>query len=391
MKPTPLWKLKRELRRLLLQIVSWPAYFIEYVFATPIYDLAHRGKIRRLEGNVGITRRIAIYVIYPSDGLLESHLIALRYMVSKGVAPLVVSNLPLSDMERTALRPVTWRCLERQNVGYDFGGYRDGVLELAEQRTHLDRLYFLNDSTWFPLPDSDDWFDDVEQLDVDLCGAASNWGIARFNYSELDDAVWSYDSGHRKFHYCSFALACSGRLARDRQFLRFWEHLRMSGTKKRVVRRGEVGFTQWALRNGYSHASTLNVASVNQLLASLDDDRTWELARNLIIPEDKRLLALKKQVLADPTTDRTRLEKLIMLAISRQGISYAGIDLICSEAGFPFVKKSPLWLDEEASAVLVAFLQAREDCRTFHDEAAALRRLRLKPQKASAGEHRMST
>lgn len=96
--------------------------------------------------------------------------------MEKGYAPFVVSNLPLPEVERGRLLPSVWRYIERSNFGYDFGGFRDAVLELASDLPRMERLFFLNDSTWSPLPGGQDWLDAVESLGVDFAGAATNYG-----------------------------------------------------------------------------------------------------------------------------------------------------------------------------------------------------------------------
>lgn len=352
----PWWKVRRELARLGIQVQEWPQDLRNFFFDTPRYDRSLRREIRRFEGGRPATPRVAVVLIYPGTGLLPSHLHTLGYLAQKGYAPFVVSNLPLPEADRARLLPAVWRYLERPNFGYDFGGYRDGVLELADEVKRLERLLLLNDSTWFPLPNTEDWLEAVEALGVDFAGAATNYGTPRPEHESFREIVWNYRASHRNFHYCSFALCLRPTVLRHRGFLRYWQGLRLSDKKKRTVRRGEIGLSQWMLRNGFSHAATLDVRNLDRDLAALTDARLFEVARDLIIPEDPRLRALKSELLADPAVERRDLEKLVLLAVSRQGSSYALARYAISE-GHPFLKKSPLWLSAEGSRISLRLLE----------------------------------
>ena len=341
-----LWKLQRELLRFGKQVWEIPEDLINYFFATRRYDRTRLDKIRMFDGKLPKSDRIAIFLIFSKTGLLQSHLHTLEYFRLKGYATLVVSNLPLSDIDRNRLAENCWQIMERPNFGYDFGGYRDGVLHLSEDLQVLERLVFINDSVWFPLPGSRDWLDDVEALDVDFAGAASNFGTPRPEISDFRSIKWSYSSAHPDFHVCSFAICLRPTVFRKLNFFRFWEKLRLTNKKKRTVRRGEIGFTQWALKHSVRVGTSLDVTNLDSELAGLSEERLREVARDLIIPESPKLEELWQNLTADPQTSRQDIEKLILLAVSRQGSSYALAAYSIKDKGFPFLKKSPLSLSD---------------------------------------------
>ena len=289
-----LWKLKRELLRFGQQLRDLPEDLITYFFSTRRYDRTKAKHIHVWDGNLPKTDRIAIFLIFPKSGLLPSHVTALDYFRLKGYATLVVSNLPLSDIDRNRLAKNCWRIMERPNFGYDFGGYRDGVLSLVEDLSELERLVFLNDSVWFPLPNSRDWLDDAEAMGVDFVGAASNFGTPRPPINAFRSIKWSYATHHRDFHICSFAVFVRPTVLRHPGFLQFWRALRLTDKKKRTVRRGEIGFTQWALRQSFTLGTTLDVTKLDSELGALPEPRLRYIARNLIILEDAKLTILSR-------------------------------------------------------------------------------------------------
>lgn len=352
----PLWKIRRELGRFGKQVRDLPEDVGTYLFATGRYDRTLASRIERLDGARPVGPRVAIYLIFPSAGMLASHFAALDYLDRKGYSVHVVSNLPLGPAEREQLLARCTRYLERPNFGYDFGGYRDAVLDLKPRLTELERLLLLNDSSWFPLPGSRDWLDDVEALDVDFAGAASNFATPRPDASAFREMRWSYSPDHRNFHYCSFALCLRPEVLRRPAFLEFWQGLRLTDKKKRTVRRGEIGFTQWALAQGLSHGATLDLTTLDREMDALDDARLWEVARDLIIPEDPKLLAVKEEVLKKGAS-RADLIALILTTVSRKGSSYALAAYATRELGYPFLKKSPSWLSRQASDLTLAIAE----------------------------------
>ena len=343
------WKIRREVFRFGSQARAIPEDVFNYLFATWHYDRKIAGQIERFDGHLPKSKRIAIFLIFPKSGLLDSHLHTLAYFRSKGYATLVVSNLPLCQTDKDILSENCWRFIQRPNFGYDFGGYRDGVLSLTEDLPHLERLVFINDSVWFPLPNSRDWLDDVEELQVDFAGAASNFGTPRPEVHAFRSLKWSYSTQHRDFHICSFAICLRPNVLQDENFLSFWRGLRLTDKKKRTVRRGEIGFTQWALRHSFSVGTTLDVTDLDHELAALGEARLREVAGDLIIPENPKLSQLWQDLTEDTKTSRQDLEKLILLAVSRQGASYALAAYSTREKGFPFLKKSPLTSGSESS------------------------------------------
>jgi hypothetical protein len=352
-----LWKLQRELLRFGKQVREIPEDLINYFFATRRYDRTRLDRIRMFDGKLPKSERIAIFLIFPKTGLLQSHLHTLEYFRSKGYATLVVSNLPLSDIDRKRLSESSWQIMERPNFGYDFGGYRDGVLSLSEDLALLERLVLINDSVWFPLPKSRDWLDDVETLGVDFAGASSNYGTPRLAIEKFRSTKWSYSTNHKNFHICSFALCLKPAVLRHFGFQKFWQDLRLTDEKKRTVRRGEIGFTQWALRNSLSVGTTLDVTKLDCELAALSETNLRDYASNLIILEHPRLSRLWQDLIENPITPRQDFEKLILLAVSLQGSSYSLAAYSIQEKGFSFLKKSPLRLSEQGRNKALSILE----------------------------------
>mgnify|MGYP001801002824 FL=1 len=327
---------------------------IWFLFATPYYELRISKRRKTWQGEQTLSDRVVVLVIYPSDGLPDSAKLTMQHIRDSGYSIVVVSNLPLSETDRAALLPLCATYIERPNFGYDFGAFRDGVLYVTEQRKDLQRLALLNDSTWYPLPDRYNWLLKAEEMGHDLVGAVSNYGTPRVGVEDFAEFEWTYSTDHRNFHYCSFALSFGPEIANNRRFRRFWARFAMDNNKKRVVRRGEIGLTQWVIAKGFTHECTCNPATLRDELAALDDDRLYQVAARAIFPEYPHGQAAKQAVLDTPRSDpgwRKLLTNYLLMAATSQGTSYALAELTTQEMSFPFLKKSPLRLSKSGSDI----------------------------------------
>lgn len=376
MKKIPLWKVKRELKRAGRQLAALPGVIWEYLFLRPLYDRKiSRQKVVH-QGAKPIAGEVAVYLVYAPDGLLASHHDMLAQIAKHGITPVVVSNLPLSETDRATLLDQSALVIERPNVGYDFGGYRDAVLQMASQLPTLERLYILNDSTWMiEAPRS--WFDDVRAAGCDFVGATSNYGIRRYNAHEFRELAWEYTINHPNFHYASYALGIGPNILQDPEFLGYWRNFRLSNDKKRTVRRGEIGLTQWVQAHGYSHCATCDVGDFDQEIAALDDTALDMVARNLIIPEDLRLIGFLEEVLqSDPESDAGRRDRIqiILMAVVRQAMGYAMPYFTLHYRNFQFVKKSPLRLSLRGAETTLSILSELDGPMASHayEEALAI-------------------
>lgn len=339
------FKIWRESKRIVRQILYFPPTAIEFFFATPWYDhVVSKSKIVTRNGQRN-SDKVAIFLIFPDTGLLASHLLSLNYLVESNFDVVVVSNGALSDLDRGALLKICWILIERPNYGYDFGGYRDAILTLADDLCDIKRLVLLNDSTWFPLPNSSNWLGDVEALDVDFCGAGTAYGIDRRHAKEFEKITWNYSTKRSHFHYCSFALAFSNSLITHPDFLPFWRNLRLTSNKLRVVRRGEIGLSQWARNRDFSHASTFDVAQLAVLLHALPVERIAVIVKRIIFPPDKRTEKAHQLVLSrlEMTEEwRHYAVQYILSCVILFGVSYSTAEFNLKELRFAFLKKAPL-------------------------------------------------
>ncbi|MCZ8085551.1 MAG: hypothetical protein O9289_20380 [Rhodobacteraceae bacterium] len=268
-------KFLREIKRLVRQCLDVPSALGEYLFATKYYDKVLAKKTSFTTGTHSIGDRIAIYLIFPKFGVEEKHLHALRYITGAGYCAVVVVNGRLTPTEKDQILKSCSKLIERENFGYDFGGYREGLLFIRSLTVAPKFVAILNDSCWFPSNSNANWLHEAESLNVELASALTYSGPGW-----VRRAISSHNGPHRKdneqsrrFHHCSFAILFSRTALERPEFWRFWKNLHLSSRRARTIKWGERALSHFATQNNLTQGSTLPEDAVaNELLAKFGQE-----------------------------------------------------------------------------------------------------------------------
>lgn len=247
----PLWKIKREWKRFLMQFgqLEWLIFGRK---RKRDYDRSRASLVKVTEGAVALTPKLAILLIWQPNGLLPSFLEELRHFLRQGYAPVVVSNAPLGLDDLAQLQPLCHLIVQRPNYGYDFGGYREGVLVLRERGIQPEHLVIKNDSIWFPLWEDCDLIARAEASPADLYGIYEN---------EMS----------RRPHLQSYFYHFGAKILRDPDFWGFWDGLWLTDNKYMVIRQCEMKLTQVFRRKGYLAESRFTTQDMRTALSGLKD------------------------------------------------------------------------------------------------------------------------
>ena len=226
----PLWKIKREAQRVKEVVSAWTANLYEPLL-TKRHDRWRRNQSQPSNQGVSQTDKIAIFLIYQPHGVAASVLVTLRWLIAHGYAPLVVANTPLSAADQKRLAPVTWRIFQRPNFGYDFGGYRDGILLLDAWGIFPKRVLILNDSVWMPTDNNSTLIERLEANGADIVG-----GIQHSDSTRRSGAV-------RRGHLESYLYLVNEAAWQTTAFRSFWQSYPASNKRLNAVYRGERRFT----------------------------------------------------------------------------------------------------------------------------------------------------
>ncbi len=234
---TLVWKLRRELRwmRQRLQVRG------EMPFArarTRRYDRSRAAEVQVCDGGQTPDRtpggKFCLLLIHQPDGLAASILETVSVLADAGLAVLIVSNAPLSAADLARLAPHVWRIVQRPNIGYDFGGYREGIRQIDESGADMQHLVILNDSTWFPVCRGADFLARLMALDAGIGGGY----LRHARRKPLKKWVESY------------CISIPHGTLNSGFFRDFWRDYTLVETKYGVVRRGEMGLSLAAIDAG---------------------------------------------------------------------------------------------------------------------------------------------
>lgn len=175
--------------------------------------------------------RVAIFVHFDRQGLVHDfvhHYV--RELGKAGFATIFVSNaLRLAPDIAERLVPVCASILRRDNVGRDFGAFKDALATIP-RLDRLESLLLANDSVYGP-------FQDLGEL------------IGRMNMAEAD--VWGVtDNWEQHFHLQSYFLLFGRQALAADGFRRFWAHVRHVQAKQWIIDRYEIGLTRAMIQSG---------------------------------------------------------------------------------------------------------------------------------------------
>jgi len=178
--------------------------------------------------------KLAIFLLYQPDGLAPSTNQTIKHLAAKGYAVVAVSNAAICQDAREELRASLALLVERPNYGHDFGGYRDGLRVVLDRGMVPARLLLLNDSIWFPLSAHETLLTEMEDATDGLTGP-----------------VYERKTGRRHAgHFESYMMMIGREGLTSPAFLRFWQSYRLSSTRRKVLARGEKGFSRALLDAG---------------------------------------------------------------------------------------------------------------------------------------------
>jgi len=174
-------------------------------------------------------RRVAVFVHYDRQGIVHDFVQHyLRQLHDLGYAIVFTSNAPrLAQIE--PLQELCALVIRRDNVGYDFGAYKEGIAAIPELGA-VDTLLLANDSVYGPLHHLAGVLERMDPQDADVWGASDSWEFS--------------------FHLQSYFLVFHRAALASPAFTAFWRKLRYVQSKTWIVRKYEVGLTRSLRRAG---------------------------------------------------------------------------------------------------------------------------------------------
>ncbi len=274
--------------------------------------------------------RLAIYAHYSRTPAVQKHVFFfLQQLREVGFRICFVSNSVLSRSSVATLSDYCERVIERENVGFDFSMWKQGLSTFELNQIH--DLLLTNSSIIGPLPSLSPVWKKIQGISADWLGLTDN-----------SDAT-----PHLQSYFLYFRRA----LVQSPSFSRFWSSVMPYADKLQVIRSYEVGLTVWLEQHGFTRSVLFPQQEIwKRYLESEADEGDWtwrhRFLRRLWRKGFPSMPSFPGEKLWRPILANTNLSPRALSRMDRLGLP--GVDTtVCYprlllEAGMPFLKASLL-------------------------------------------------
>lgn len=164
-------------------------------------------------------RRIALYVHYDKKDIICQEDLDYLKSLNEFVEEIIfITNSDISNFEKNKVSSFVSKIIQRENVGYDFGAWKDVILSLGfPYLEKFDQLLLVNNSCYCRSYDFKDIFKKMESECVDF------WGITLFPY--LDDGEYIHKSCIDE-HIQSYFQVFGKEVIKSEAFHEFWKSVK---------------------------------------------------------------------------------------------------------------------------------------------------------------------
>lgn len=190
-------------------------------------------------------KRIAFYLFWDKEGIVDRYIPYCLEKLREHVEHLVViSNGPVSESGLVALKGVADEVWERDNVGFDVGGYKESLERFGFDRlAEYDELILLNYTFFGPVYPLSEMFAKTDSWDVDF------WGITE--HGEVDPHHFA-TGGVLPRHIQSHWLAVRKSLLMSPAFRHYWETMPQITSYEQSIDRHEARFARYFEDRGFT-------------------------------------------------------------------------------------------------------------------------------------------
>lgn len=197
-------------------------------------------------------KRAGIFLFYDPEGKVDDYILGCLGSLQEHMDYLlVVSNSPLDETNRKRLESVSSEVMERKNVGYDVGAYRDGLRHLGwDHMGDYDELVLFNYTFFAPIHPWAGLFERTDKWDTDF------WGITEHDevrpHPFLPKLVMPR-------HIQSHWIAVRASLSTTKDWRTYWEDMPPIESYNDSIQWHESRFTCYFNALGYRHEVAYNV------------------------------------------------------------------------------------------------------------------------------------
>lgn len=196
---------------------------------------------------VSSKKKIAFFVHYDkNDNLLEEDIYYIKELKKIMKYLVFITNSNLSEDNLNLINQYVDKVIQRENIGFDFGAWKDGLNEVGFKNLEsYDELYLINNSCYGPIYDLNTVICDMEEENIDF------WGITSFPYSS-DGSYLNRD--HIDEHIQSYFMVFNKRVFLSKYFKGYWNEMKPLNEFKDAIAEGETKLTHYLKEKGFSYS-----------------------------------------------------------------------------------------------------------------------------------------
>ena len=277
-------------------------------------------------------KKIILFVVYSP----KSYLLYERYfdlLEQLGYEIVVISNGGLPQEFIDIFKDRVIGMGERNNIGRDFGTYKEFILSLKNKNINLKNLIICNDSIFTNLRKNDNRFAEFVNAnsEKDFLGAAEYMG-------------------NPGYHVQSYFLMFSENVLKGKNFSNFWTNFLISDDRRSNIHNGEIKLSEAILADGFTPTIFLSTDKVLDTIMSKEDNLSKLIMEMSFNPHiDPAILERIKDLYLENNSDdsnsaiiqlnNSAIRRILSSLINKYGMIICAPFFIINEFGFPFLKR----------------------------------------------------
>lgn len=280
--------------------------------------------------------RIAVFVHFDNTGTVHDYVLTyLDALNAAGFRIWFVTNSKTIDVAATdAVRSrVAWT-YRRNNFGYDFGAYKDGILAALAEASPTEIL-ICNDSVYGPFQPLAPILERARSADADV------WGMT--------------ESYEKRYHLQTYFILFHAAAIAHPSFLTFWRDAPYVDTRGWLIHHGEIALSQKLLRGGLRLKALFpHEAIVDFLQDQLDSDAETTILKRSKIPPSREIFR----------SFHTPVTQTLLSGVPLNPTHFCW-DTLIKDLKFPFLKRDLLQFNPAGIPTISAWRQVISSASSY--------------------------
>jgi len=190
-------------------------------------------------------KRVLFFVHYNKYNDLSEHVVYLLKHINKIYTKIVlISNSTLSSNDLGRLDGLYSTFIQRDNIGFDFGAWKDALLQEGwDALAEYDSVTLMNDTCFGPIFDFEDVYYTMQAKAVDFWGLVNHREVKNIS---IDDYIQE--------HIQSYFFCFNTNVVAAPCFKEFWVNVQNEVEVELVIKKYETRLTQYLVDNGFCYA-----------------------------------------------------------------------------------------------------------------------------------------